>query len=71
MMSQAMHYIFVPTQESPAAGRVIMRDGETAHIRPAMPEDAALFQQFFASLSDHARFRRFFTVGAPLGGDDR
>lgn len=64
-MATAMHYTFVPTQESPATGRIILRDGTTAHLRPARTEDHELLEQFFAGLSDQARYRRFFSVGAP------
>ncbi len=64
-MPETMHYRFVPTQESPAAGRIILRDGGTAHLRLANPDDQALLERFFAEVSDKVRYRRFFTVGAP------
>jgi predicted CoA-binding protein/GNAT superfamily N-acetyltransferase len=64
-MRDAMHSIFVPTQERPAAGRIILRHGETAHLRPAGAGDRELLEQFFATLSDLVRYRRFFTVGVP------
>ena len=38
---------------------VLLRDGTTVHIRPAVPEDEELLQDYFMSLSDEARQLRF------------
>jgi acetyl coenzyme A synthetase (ADP forming)-like protein len=62
-MRTAIHPTFVPTQEGLQAGRVILRDGSTAHLRPADPSDFDLMTRFFAGLSSEARHKRFFTVG--------
>lgn len=64
-MPDSSHHLFVPTQDNPASGRIIMRDGETAQIRPARREDLPLLQTFFVGLSDPIRYRRFFSASIP------
>jgi acetyl coenzyme A synthetase (ADP forming)-like protein len=44
---------------------VILRDGTTAHIRPARPEDQAALRAFFERLSPESRRRRFFSASLP------
>jgi acetyl coenzyme A synthetase (ADP forming)-like protein len=65
-MRQALHHSFVPTQESPATGRIILRDGGTAHLRPAFPADRAILERFFATLPDQLQSTRIFSDGATL-----
>jgi acetyl coenzyme A synthetase (ADP forming)-like protein len=58
-------YIPAPYQDAVDSGRLIMRDGSTAAIRPAVPDDAAAMTQFFARLSPESRRRRFFSLSGP------
>ncbi|HEU4685852.1 MAG TPA: GNAT family N-acetyltransferase [Nitrospira sp.] len=44
---------------------VILRDGSTAIIRPADPDDTELMQEFVARLSPACRHQRFFSAGEP------
>ena len=46
-------------------GRLILRDGTTAAIRPARSGDQAALQAFFSSLSKESRLRRFFSLSVP------
>jgi len=48
-------YIPFPTQDAPGFGRLILRDGTTAALRPAHPDDAAAMRDFFAALSNWSR----------------
>ncbi|MBI3407454.1 MAG: GNAT family N-acetyltransferase [Planctomycetes bacterium] len=45
--------------------RVILRDGSTAHIRVAGPDDVDRLGAFFAGLSPESRRSRFFSVAPP------
>ena len=47
----------------PAAYDVVLRDGSTARIRGAGPDDAPAMRDFLAGLSDQARWFRFFSGG--------
>jgi acetyl coenzyme A synthetase (ADP forming)-like protein len=58
-------YLPLPFQDAPESGRLILRDGTTATIRPARPEDKAAMIRFFASLSEGSRVHRFFSLAAP------
>src|SRR5690348_10406088 len=40
---------------------VALRDGSTAHIRPIRADDGAALTEFFQSLSQTSRYRRFFS----------
>ncbi len=64
-MPTSMHYSFVPTQDNPDGGRVLLRDGSAAEIRPARPDDLALLRKFFMELSPESRHRRFFSASLP------
>src|SRR5262245_61317500 len=66
-MPTPVHPRYVPTpyQDAPEAGRLILRDGSTAHVRLARPDDAAALLAFFQRLSPDARFRRFFSAALP------
>lgn len=58
-------YLPLPFQDAPESGRLILRDGTTATVRPARPEDKPAMTRFFASLSETSRVRRFFSLAAP------
>jgi len=58
----AQRYIPPPTpQYALESGPVLLKDGRTATLRPARPEDRALFVEFLARLSPQARTFRFFS----------
>jgi acetyl coenzyme A synthetase (ADP forming)-like protein len=54
-----------PYQDSAESGRLILRDGTTARVRPARPDDRDAVRAFFGRLSPEARRRRFFSVSPP------
>src|SRR5262245_1274798 len=58
-------YLPPPYQDAAEAGRLILRDGTTAPIRPARPGDSAAVRAFFDRLSPESRRRRFFSVAPP------
>jgi hypothetical protein len=58
-------YLPLPQQDSPEAGRLILRDGTTATIQVARFEDREAMAKFFASLTDESRLRRFFSLVPP------
>src|SRR3970040_1626661 len=58
-------YVPPPYQDSAESGRLILRDGTTAAIRPAQPGDRDLLQAFFNRLSTESRWRRFFSMAGP------
>ena len=58
-------YIPAPYQDSPEFGRLILRDGSTATVRVATPEDASGVADFFHRLSPESRQRRFFSFAEP------
>src|SRR6516165_11378287 len=58
-------YVPPPYQDSAEAGRLILRDGSTAQVRLARPEDRDALQAFFQRLSAESRRRRFFSVAPP------
>lgn len=58
-------YIPTPAQEALDSGRVILRDGTTARLRPVQPDDAPALARFFADLSPEARYRRFHSYAVP------
>ncbi len=58
-------YIPPPYRESAETARLILRDGTTATIRPARPDDHQAMRSFFARLSSESRRRRFFSVAVP------
>jgi hypothetical protein len=57
-----------PYQDSVASGRLILRDGSTAIVRVAQPEDRDALCAFFERLSSESRQRRFFSLSIPGGG---
>jgi acetyl coenzyme A synthetase (ADP forming)-like protein len=66
-METPIHPRFVPPpyQDAPEAGRLILRDGTTAQVRLARPEDKDALRAFFEWLSPESRRRRFFSVSLP------
>ena len=45
---------------------VVLRDGETVHVRPLLPADEAALLAFLQGLSDEARAFRFFSAATNL-----
>lgn len=58
-------YLPPPYQDSAESGGVILRDGTTAMIRVAMPEDREALKAFFGRLSLESKRRRFFSFADP------
>jgi acetate---CoA ligase (ADP-forming) len=52
-------------QDSAESGRLILRDGSTAFIRPSEPGDLAALREFFQQLSPESKRRRFFSTADP------
>lgn len=57
-----------PTQDAPEAGRLILRDGASAQLRLARPDDGERLLGFFRQLSAESLYRRFFSGGMPSPG---
>lgn len=55
----------MPYQDSAESGRLILRDGTTASVRLAHPDDRESMTAFFARLSDDSRRLRFFSSAQP------
>src|SRR5215813_9147504 len=58
-------YLPTPYQDAVDRGRIILRDGSTALIRPATLNDCKALQEFFARLSPESRRHRFLTTTQP------
>src|SRR5260370_42276907 len=58
-------YAPAPYQDSAERGRVILRDGTTAVLHVAGPEDREALRAFFERLSPESRWRRFFSMSLP------
>ena len=58
-------YLPAPYQDAVDRGRIILRDGSTAVIRPATLNDYKALQEFFARLSPESRRHRFLTTTQP------
>jgi len=58
-------YLPPPYQDTAECGRLILRDGSTAQIRPARQEDCDALRDFFERLSPESRRQRFFTASIP------
>ena len=58
-------YVPIPYQDSAEAGRLILRDGTTATVRLAHPEDCEAMARFFATLSKGSQRHRFFSLSQP------
>jgi acetyl coenzyme A synthetase (ADP forming)-like protein len=58
-------YLPPPYQDAAESGRLILRDGTTAQIRPARPADSVALRAFFERLSPESRRRRFFSASLP------
>lgn len=59
------HYVPLPYQDSPESGHLVLRDGATALVRVARPEDREGLREFFDRLSPESKRRRFFSESAP------
>src|SRR5512141_1474745 len=62
-----MRTLFLPPtyQDSAESGRLILRDGSTAFIRPSEPADLEALREFFHQLSPESKRRRFFSTADP------
>jgi acetyl coenzyme A synthetase (ADP forming)-like protein len=60
-----MRYVPTPYQGASDFGRLVLRDGTTAHIRRATPADQAELSAFFNRLSPEARRHRFSSMSQP------
>ena len=62
-----MRTLFLPPtyQDSAESGRLILRDGSTAFIRPSEPGDLDALREFFHQLSPESKRRRFFSTADP------
>jgi acetyl coenzyme A synthetase (ADP forming)-like protein len=58
-------YVPPPYQDAAESGRLILRDGTTATIRLAQPEDREALRAFFQRLSPESRQLRFFSLTTP------
>jgi acetyl coenzyme A synthetase (ADP forming)-like protein len=58
-------YLPLPYQDSPEAGRLVLRDGSTAVLQVAASHDKEAMADFFASLSKQSRFHRFLSLSNP------
>ena len=62
-----MRTLFLPPafQDSAESGRLILRDGSTAQIRPSEPGDREALTEFFHQLSTQSKKHRFFSSADP------
>ncbi|WP_171469977.1 GNAT family N-acetyltransferase [Frigoriglobus tundricola] len=60
-----LRYVATPVQDTAESGRLILRDGSTAHVRPAEPDDRAELTRFFAALAAEAPSQRFRSIAVP------
>lgn len=65
-MREAAHHTFIPTQDGPASGRILLRDGSAAELRLATSEDHPALERFFAELSEKEKDRQRFASDIPL-----
>jgi acetyl coenzyme A synthetase (ADP forming)-like protein len=65
MLSVHPRYVPPPYQDAMEAGRLILRDGSTAHVRLAQPEDHEAMIVFFQGLSPESLRKRFFGAVRP------
>jgi acetyl coenzyme A synthetase (ADP forming)-like protein len=63
---RAMTTTAVPSAPAVAEADIVLRDGSTVHVRPTTPGDAPRLRSFLASLSEEARWFRFFSAGVDL-----
>jgi len=61
-------YLPMPAQDSLEAGRLILRDGSMAALRPAQPGDCEALMAFFRHLSPASRYQRFASAALPTEG---
>ena len=65
MASVRPHFVPIPTQDAPGSGRLTLRDGMSASIRAARPNDISAMANFFAALSKQSLLRRFLSLALP------
>jgi acetyl coenzyme A synthetase (ADP forming)-like protein len=58
-------YLPSPYQDAAHQGRMILRDGSTAFVRPATADDRDALAYFFTALSPESRRFRFFSEAKP------
>jgi acetyl coenzyme A synthetase (ADP forming)-like protein len=58
-------YVPLPYQDAADSGRLILRDGSTAMLRPARCPDSPALRAFFQHLPVESRWRRFFSLALP------
>jgi len=63
-MSSAYYQAPQP-QGAPESGQVILRDGSTAYLRPATPQDKDLLVDFLGRISRESYVRRFYAETPP------
>ena len=54
-----------PATDDLDASRLVLRDGTTATVRAAGPQDRDALRRFFHNLSPDSRRNRFFAAGEP------
>lgn len=66
-MTSSVRPLFLPAlyQDAPGQGRLILRDGSTANLRPAQPSDREAMGSFYRRLTPASRRFRFFTDAKP------
>ena len=65
MAKAHLRYLQPQYQDSAESGRLILRDGSTAWLRTAKPDDGDAIAAFFKSLSSESRRHRFFSPADP------
>ena len=63
-MTQGFYQPYIP-QEAVELGRVILKDGTTAELRPLIAADRPLLLEFLKRLSVESIGRRFFSATSP------
>ncbi len=58
-------YVPPPYQDAVESGRLILRDGTTATLRVAQPDDLEALRAFFEHLSPESKRMRFFSLATP------
>ncbi|HSQ58529.1 MAG TPA: GNAT family N-acetyltransferase, partial [Gemmata sp.] len=66
-MLTPVHPRFIPPpyQDAPDRGRLILRDGSAADLRPATPADCPALTNLFLRLSAESHYQRFHTLSTP------
>jgi acetyl coenzyme A synthetase (ADP forming)-like protein len=67
MSTNSRRQVLTPSQDAAESGRIILRDGSIAEIRPATPADGPFLAEFFGRLNIEARIQRFHSASLPSG----